>query len=1481
MGDRYEVLDEVIPPPPGLGQSEPAQPTGLLDPPGLGLASQEPGLEELQHLAGVAAQLKTAVGESEDAEEEQAGLVNSLSFSRTLEIPPTQAYEIKDQIAQELTGDERVSQKGFFPRLLDTVKSGARSGYEGLQAGLLAEKLYDEAFQMSVEALAGNWSTQRWNTIEQLEAQISGLAPGEDSDFLHGVVWDVGQIIPGIIGSMREGAIAGAGTAAVGALAGLGAGGVGAGPGAAGGFLFGFGAGVASYSFKQARGRSWLTLSRMRDRNGEPIPQWLVQLVSATFGAANAAVETVQLGQLAETIPGVQQVLSKAMGRRMDKVLRDGTVGRLILERLEAFGRYWTREVSEELIQELFDITGEGLAVDLSSYISSRRAVLADPRSNPRLASVMASGQLPAELVPSQGAYEALVQDARRLANTFIHSAPALAILGIPGHVMGGAADIRELAQQRRAVQLQAETPVTLSPLEQVVSEAKSLLSQPEQLTPKKAERTLAKLDAVVENPEARPEEVVRAAEVADAVDRELEILPGVKAQSPEAQAEALRIIAGGLKEAEVQEIQEEIQLAREAGIENAEDFARDMKAVEIPGQEKPAELYRQQFEQTPQTKADEEAQRFLEGLSKEDVENQVLEAVSNPNVPPEALKLLAPIYRKITTEGTLSEETYGELIRKMATTPRKWKEAFERALTEETADYEGARRFEAALQRRLPKQPGEGLEPYRPLNVADVMQQKDKKELEPVRERIAQIVHTALKPPSAAINYEEAMKIQDLQEGVDPRASKRLVKTQERLRHYYATHPNESPSADTRRFLEKRFLGSMSYGELETFDKQIRDLRGEGRLKRSMAFLEERKIVAKAQEGIKIEILKRPFEGMRGKGSLTAEKKMRGSPKSFVQAYTLNMLRLAQMMGPTAETWLTTEVNKTLDVELRAVDRIAEPAKAKLKELGITAKDLAQPLETKDGVRYTVDQVIHMYLAIKNEDERATLIHGNKVSGEEVAQLIKQLTPQQRAWGDYMLSVFAGDNFERLNRAYIEDKNRASHKVENYFPIRAREGTYDAIAQEISSDLLTRAGARRGYPSKGFLIERMNIADEHRRPMRLGATAIFFEQIEKQEHYISHWQLARRLQNIFTRDRNLVEAIASRFGRDWNKAINTYINEVANPGAFRANELRMPLMDALRSNVTLGALAFNINSLLNNLTGPMLYLADAGPLHMMSAAAQWVRHPVALYEFVTERDPQVKHASMDPVLENIRRRFGQNAFQQYQDFVVKIGMKPLEAIDMWTRLIGWKAVYDKSIAAKMSEAEAIQAAQKSTLRTQPSGRLKDLPLMYQDRAAHMFLMFTRQLNQIWNMVTADMPMDIRQGKILHALADALALSLTGLGIGLIGRKRPPEDLKEWTLDLIGQYISGIPLVGNDVLTGLQGYWWSGRGVNLIPGVARVALAAGKQIKEGGDLQDWADAFLAVTPELMKMLGLPGVAAGRIIHLIETGDPWELLGGRR
>jgi len=1357
---------------------------------------------------------------------------------------------------------------------LKEVEAGWQSGWIDLNLGYIMYERMAATLSLGSKDPAKRAAAEaRVRELDELAAKIEKERPELDPK-KQGLLWraltSTSRMLPimlkGLEKGGRMGLATGAGAAGMAALLGQAGPQVGMPeevvtvPGAAAlGFGIGTAVGGAQHIMKVEAGLAMVEMLK------EDIDPQVAAAASLGVGVINSLLEVVQVGDLLKSFPGASDVLRRVVRGTTRELVKKGVLRTLARTAL-SMGKHIAVETLQELAQESVNIAAEELGKQMTNALRTPNII----------------GGVGVERQSLEPAEISQIVD--RLKETAIDSALGFGVLQLPGAVA------RTVATGGKVMKAEAEpsAPVVVSPTDQAVSEARALMRQPGELTTKRVAQTAAKLDAVIQSEASTPEEVVRAVQTADALEREaelapVEVAPGVKAETPEAEAEALRVIASGLEETEAKEIQEEVHLARQAGVENAEDFIREQKATELPGQEKPAEVYRKAFEETPPTPAEEEAQRFLEGLSKEDVETQVMDAVSNPAVPPEALKMLAPIYQRISAEGSLTDEHFGELVRKMATQPKRWQEAFQRALPEEQADYERARLYEAGLKARLPKQPGEGLKKYRPLNVADVLRQKDNKDLEPVRKRISQIVHAALKPPSGAVNYEEAIQIEQIQEMIDARPGKRIVKTQERMRRYYEAHPDEPITEGTRKFLDKQFIGAMSYGELEALDKKIRDLRQVGRTKRTLALLEEKKKIAKAQEGIKQDLLGiQPFEPTRAKGSVTAEKQMKGGAGRFVQAYSLNMLRLARKLGPTAEKWLTDEVNKTLDTELRAVDKIAEPAKAKLKKLGIHPRDLSKELQTKDGMRFTVDQVIHMYLAIKNEDERATLIHGNNVSAVEVAELVGQLSKEQKAWGDYMLSVFAGDNFERLNKAYIEDSNQSPAKVENYFPIRAREGTYEAISQEIQSDLTTRAGARRGYPGKGFLIERMNIADEHRRPMRLGATAIFFEQIEKQEHYISHWKLAKRLQNIFTRDKALVETISLKFGREWQKAISTYINEVANPGAFKANDLRVPLIDALRNNFVLGALAFNINSVLNNLTGPLLYMADAGPLHMMSAAAQWARHPKQLYDFVTSRDPQVKHVSMDPILESIRSRYGAGPLAEFQRVVAKIGMKPMQWVDMWTRLIGWKAVYDKSIVAdKMSEQEAIQAAQKSTLRTQPSGRLKDVPLMYHDRGAQMFLMFTRQLNQIWNMTTADIPMDIRQGKVLHALADATALALTGIAIGTIGRKRLPDDAGEWVLDLVGQFISGIPLVGDDILTGLQGYWWSGRGVNLL-GIASSLFKEGrKRASRGGDLQDWADSFLNITPELMKALGLPGVAAGRIIHLIETGDPWELVGGKK
>jgi hypothetical protein len=329
-------------------------------------------LKELQRRQGAVRDLQRATEALPDPREGQAGVHNTFLFSHGLDIPQSESYQLRSEIAKELTGDGKVSQQNFWTRLLDTVKLGIKSGHSGVQAGLLQEKLYEEAFQLSLEALAGNWNGDRYNRIVELQQQIHSLAPTEDTDFLNQIIWDVGQILPGIIGGMREGAIYGLGTAALGALTGTTVPGLGTATGAGGGFLFGFCAGMASHSFRQMRGKSWLTLSQMRDEEGNPIPQSIVQIVSFTAGALNAAIEVGQMGALIKTVPGASKLLRNSVGNALDEAVKDGTLRSAILRRIAEYGRYWTEEVSEELAQEVVDIISEHVAMDLSDLLMAR-----------------------------------------------------------------------------------------------------------------------------------------------------------------------------------------------------------------------------------------------------------------------------------------------------------------------------------------------------------------------------------------------------------------------------------------------------------------------------------------------------------------------------------------------------------------------------------------------------------------------------------------------------------------------------------------------------------------------------------------------------------------------------------------------------------------------------------------------------------------------------------------------------------------------------------------------------------------------------------------------------------------------------------------------------------------------------------------------------------------------------------------------------
>ena len=246
----------------------------------------------------------------------------------------------------------------------------------------------------------------------------------------------------------------------------------------------------------------------------------------------------------------------------------------------------------------------------------------------------------------------------------------------------------------------------------------------------------------------------------------------------------------------------------------------------------------------------------------------------------------------------------------------------------------------------------------------------------------------------------------------------------------------------------------------------------------------------------------------------------------------------------------------------------------------------------------------------------------------------------------------------------------------------------------------------------------------------------------------------------------------------------------------------------------------------------------------------------------------------MERIMEELKVMDG-GLYRKIIKAVGRYGMWPIKAMDKAVTVIGWKAVYDRSIRKGLSEKEAIAAAQKATLTTQPAARAKDIAEIYRKGEGwNWLLMFTNQLNQIWNIATYDIPNSFRQGEAIQGLMQITGFVVGAMAMGVISAKRPPEDLKEVSKWMLNQLWAAVPIIGGNLKAGFEG-WLFSTGVDPLP-LAKEAGSTMRKLYEGDiDINDIARLYM----EGMVALGIPTVTPRRIATAISEGDAWELIGG--
>ena len=188
--------------------------------------------------------------------------------------------------------------------------------------------------------------------------------------------------------------------------------------------------------------------------------------------------------------------------------------------------------------------------------------------------------------------------------------------------------------------------------------------------------------------------------------------------------------------------------------------------------------------------------------------------------------------------------------------------------------------------------------------------------------------------------------------------------------------------------------------------------------------------------------------------------------------------------------------------------------------------------------------------------------------------------------------------------------------------------------------------------------------------------------------------------------------------------------------------------------------------------------------------------------EKVRSKDPQVQHnliAREFQLLKNANDPTYTKLIKQ----VGQAGLEGIKFVDSVIRSIGWNAVYTKELQLNGSEMEARREAQNSTLRTQPTASAKDIATLYtQNEVFNWFLMFTQQLNQIWNITTYDTFANWNNKNYQAAASDMLAVSFNALFIWMISNKRLPEDEEDFLDMATDQFVNMVPLIGKDIMGG-------------------------------------------------------------------------------
>ena len=745
-------------------------------------------------------------------------------------------------------------------------------------------------------------------------------------------------------------------------------------------------------------------------------------------------------------------------------------------------------------------------------------------------------------------------------------------------------------------------------------------------------------------------------------------------------------------------------------------------------------------------------------------------------------------------------------------------------------------------------------------------------------------------KAESNSVSWAVKKKIQELLSGYDlKRRTQKTLDQRAELSAYLAENPEAFDTMNERdtKHLGATTLNDMSVDDLRTLAFEVENLYFQGRRefedwqmrqqeRADTLHSELRAALEKVKSNVPIiqqspEDMSKQYKGLRGKAEQL---------KDFIYANTLGSDRFFDSLDSGATGYkgafvrhFVDESNRLRNESSRHIFDRRAFVQSRLDEIGVRVADFAQVLTEVEGVKFTVDGVMEIYVGMRNEEKRNAILYGTfkniKDPEGTVAHLIGLLTDEQKQAAEVVVEDHE-QNVDRIEEAFINAANSGFERAENYTSIHRMEHSSPmGIIDAETADAMAEGGERAGMLRRvddGFTKSRLKLGDKGQTPIKLGLFSNWHSDVSRQEHsavMAEYSKITRKALLALDPDgETIATMIKGRFGVGTWRAMVNFHNANVTDDVRAAHDFLDGAARFMTRNMVVTYLAGNLSTVMKQFTSIPRFLITAGPQHLFSSTAQFLASGPEFLDRIYELDPQMKGRMGSPLLAALRESpaWGQKRYQQVLDML----LAPIAIADRWVAAIGWQATYNANVK-QLGHEGAVREAARATRLTQQPAYAKDTAMAWRTSGfVRLVSIFTSDAAQTWGMTVYDLAQQVKTKQWHKGLATLTALALTGVLIKAASDGFPSDDDDEGWLEFIWnafneQFITSIPLLGKEIMALYDNLSGKYRGTQYSALVTPVEKAL-RAYKLWADEDSEGDDFNRATWLAVEALSLGGVA---------------------